>query len=81
MKITADGKYKINSHAMSKSIVYVKGDAGTATLQLQIFGEDVIDGLITVGTQTEVRHGSDIALTLAVGGGVTDIDVRCVGIH
>ena len=83
MKITADGKYKLNKeHSMSKSIVHLRGSAGGATLQLQAFGQDIVEGIITVGTQTEIRHGKDTALILSVtGGSGTDIDVSCVGIH
>jgi len=83
LKITADGKYKINTdHSMSKSVVYVKGNAGGAVLKLQTFGQDIVEGVITVDTQTEVRHGKDVELILSVTGGVgSDIDIRCVGIH
>jgi len=83
MKITADGKYRINKeHSMSKSIVYVMGSAGGAVLQLEAFGEDIIEGVLTTGTQTEVRHGKDVPLILSVTGGVgSDLNVICTGIH
>ena len=83
-KITVAGNYTLNSkHSLSKSIVYITGNAGGATLDLLGFGGILVDGAaLKVGTQTEVRHGVDTPINLLVTGGAgIDLTVRCVGIH
>jgi len=82
-KITADGEYRINAeHSMSKSIVYIRGDTGGATLSLKGFDGYLLDGTLTQGNQYQVHHGVDAPLTLeVVGSSGANMTIRCVGIH
>ena len=82
--IIVAGTYLLNGgHSMSKSVVYITGDAGGATLDIHGFGGAIIDATgLLVGSQIEIRHGSDSDISLVVTGGAgIDLVVRCVGIH
>lgn len=83
IKITEPGSFVLNGgHSLSKSIVYITGDAGGATLDLVGFGGVLADGAgLLVGSQTEVHHGAGSPLQMKVSGGAPNLVVRCVGLH
>jgi len=83
IKVTEAGNYTLNTeHSLSKSIVYLSGSDGGATLDLIGFGGVLTDGAgLIVPSQTEVRHGAGAKISLKVTGGSPDLVVRCVGIH
>lgn len=83
MNIKKDGNYILNAgHSMSKSVVYISGIMGGATLTLQVFGIPLVDGVITSGIQYEVHHGVDVTLEAVITGSTgMDADIHCVGIH
>ena len=85
LTITAPGEYLLNmKHSMSKSIVYINGTNGGATLNFNgVGGSTFTDGAaIGVDTQTEIRHGADAPIYLEVVGGTgINLMVSCTGIH
>jgi len=83
MKITANGKYKINQHHnMSKSVVYISGNPGGANITLKVFDTPLVDGVMVPNVQYEVHHGIGVSLEAEITGGTSiDTDIHCVGIH
>ena len=83
IKITAPGKYVLNNqHSLSKSIIHINGSLGGATAGILIYDAALADAAALASpSQTEIRHGSDILITLEVVGGSPDLVVRCTGLH
>jgi len=83
MKITANGMYRLNQkHSMSKSVVYIAGNPGGATLTLKVFDIPLVDGVMTPNVQYEVHHGVGVNLMAEISGGSgINAEIHCVGIH
>lgn len=90
MNITADGTYAINKfNGVSKknsptSIVYLSGSLGGGTATLKYGdGDNMIplsDGLLSVGEQYTIEHGTDMSIFLVIAGSTTpDLNLLVTG--
>ena len=90
MIITEDGNHKLNMLGISKkntgsSVVYVNGSLGGGTGTLSYaddFGTIVplLDGLVAVGGQYQINHGSDIPIYLVLAGSTgASLSVKATG--
>ena len=77
MKITADGfytiKHKQSGAAGAITIVYVSGTAGGSVLTLGYYDDyhtfiPFIDGVLSVDTQSIIKHGIGVVPVLSVTG-------------
>lgn len=74
MKIVANGKVRISSKrgiGGGTSIIFLSGISGGAVCILGYFDDfgnfiPLVDGLISVGSQTQVNHGSDHPIYLKI---------------
>ena len=75
MKITEDGYTLLDTQANSVSIIYVSGSLGGGTATLGYYDDTgfvaLTEGALTIGSQTEVRHGSGMQLFVHLTGAVT----------
>jgi len=83
LHIQDNGTFVLNDiHNLSKSIVYISGNLGGATVDIVGYGGVMTDGSSLSTGQFEIRHGVNSRIYLKVSGGTgIDMNVRCVGLH